>query len=45
MQTDWDKREVRFNLTDKTAFDAEAVKKALKAQGFAVAEVKSAPPK
>lgn len=43
VQTDTDKREVRFNLKDKTAFDADAVKAALKAQNFPKVEVKSAP--
>jgi hypothetical protein len=42
VHTDVDKREVRFNLSDKKAFDAAAVKTALKGQGFE-AEVKSAP--
>ena len=40
IQTDVDKREVRFNLTDKNGFDAEAVKSVLKAEGFPKAEVK-----
>ena len=44
MVTDVDKREVRFNLKEKESFDQDAVKEALKAQGFAKAEVKSAPP-
>ena len=43
IQTDVDNREVRFNLKDKTAFDMEAVKQALKAQGFREATLKSAP--
>jgi len=43
VQTDVGKREVRFNLTDKAAFDADEVKNALKNQGFATAEVKSGP--
>ncbi|HME90506.1 MAG TPA: hypothetical protein VKE49_03730 [Myxococcaceae bacterium] len=43
IQTDVNTREVRFNLTDKKAFDAEAVKAALKEQSFPAAEVKSAP--
>ncbi len=42
VETDVDKREVRFNLSDQEAFDAGAVKTALKGQGFD-AEVKSAP--
>jgi len=37
-------REVRFNLKDKSAFNEEAVKAALRAQGFKEATVKSAPP-
>lgn len=43
IQTDVDKREVRFNLRDKGAFNAEAVKHALKGQGFASSQVKAAP--
>jgi hypothetical protein len=38
-------REVRFNLKDKTAFDEEAVKKALAEQKFPEVTVKSAPKK
>jgi hypothetical protein len=38
-----DKRELRFNLKDKSAFDADQVKKALKDQGFNTAEVKAGP--
>ena len=41
VETDVDKREVRFNLKDKGAFNQDEVKEALKAQGFAKAEVKS----
>jgi len=44
IQTDVGKREVRFNLNDKNAFNSDDVKKALKAQGFPIAEVKSGPP-
>jgi hypothetical protein len=36
-------RELGFNLKDKQQFNAEAVKKALKAQGFAEAEIKAGP--
>jgi len=43
IQTDVDKRELRFDLKDKGAFNAEDVKRALRAQGFPVAEVKSGP--
>ena len=43
IQTDVNKREVRFNLKDKGAWSADAVKNALKNQGFAVVEVKAAP--
>ena len=43
IQTDVERREVRFNLTDKAAFKADEVKKALKAQGFAAAELKPGP--
>jgi len=43
IQTDVARREVRFNLADKAAFKAGEVKKALKAQGFAAAELKSGP--
>jgi hypothetical protein len=43
IQTDVDKREVRFNVKDRDAFKADDVKKALGAQGFASAEVKSEP--
>lgn len=41
IQTDVGKREVRFNLKDKGAFNEDEVKQALKAQGFAKAGVKS----
>jgi hypothetical protein len=43
VQTDVDRREVRFNLADKGGFNEEEVKKALKAQGFPEVTVKSAP--
>jgi hypothetical protein len=43
IQTDVDKRELRFNLIDKGAFNADALKSALRAQGFPVANLKSGP--
>jgi hypothetical protein len=43
VQTDVDRREVRFNLKERDAFNEEEVKKALKAQGFPEVTVKSAP--
>jgi copper chaperone CopZ len=43
IQTDVDRREVRFNLKEKGAFDVVQVQNALKAQGFPKAEVKSGP--
>jgi hypothetical protein len=43
VQTDVNKREVRFNLKDKSAWRADEVKNALKDQGFPAVEVKSAP--
>jgi len=43
IQTIIDTREVRFDLKDKSAFNEEAVKAALKAQGFKEATVKLAP--
>jgi hypothetical protein len=45
IQIDIPNREVRFNLKDKGAFKEEELKKALKAQGFPVVTVKSAPTK
>jgi hypothetical protein len=39
----FDDRELRFDLKDKSQFDAEALKKALKAEGFPDVEIKSAP--
>ena len=36
-------RELRFNLKDKSQFNAEEVKKALTDQGFANVEIKSGP--
>jgi hypothetical protein len=44
IQTDVDKREVRFNLKDKTAANRDAVTKALQAQRFPEVEVKAWPP-
>jgi hypothetical protein len=38
-----DRREVRFNLKDKGAFNLDEAKRALKAQGFAEVELKAAP--
>jgi hypothetical protein len=43
--TDVDRREVRFNLKDKSAFKEAEVKKALQDQHFAKVTVKSAPTK
>ena len=43
IQTDTDKREVRFNLKEKKAFDMEKVKEALKGQRFNEVTLKSAP--
>jgi hypothetical protein len=40
---DFKKRELKFRLKDKARFDEAEVKKALKAQGFADVEVRSAP--
>jgi hypothetical protein len=37
IQTDVNRREVRFNLKEKQAFDANAVMTALKSAGFPVA--------
>jgi hypothetical protein len=36
-------RELRFSLKDKTQFNAEALKTALKAEGFPNVQVKTAP--
>ena len=44
IETDVGKREVRFNLKDKGAFNAEEARNALKGQGFAKVDVKSGPP-
>ncbi len=43
IQTDVERREVRFDLKDKGAFDEEAVRKALKDEGFREVAVRSAP--
>jgi hypothetical protein len=43
IQTDVDRREVRFNLKDKKSWNEEAVKKALKEQRFPEVNVKAAP--
>ena len=43
IQTDVSKREVRFNLKEKKAFNMEEAKKALKAKGFPEVTLKSAP--
>jgi hypothetical protein len=37
-------RELRFNLKNKSQFNADALKKALKAEGFPDVKVKTAPP-
>jgi hypothetical protein len=44
IQTDVDRREVRFDLTDKKAFDEAAVRQALKDQRFPAVTVTTAPP-
>jgi hypothetical protein len=43
VQTDVDKREVRFNLKDKKGFQEEEVRQALKAKGFREMTVRSVP--
>jgi hypothetical protein len=43
IQTDVDRREVRFNLKDGSGFNEEGVKQALKEQGFPEVTVKAAP--
>ena len=40
---DFKTRELRFSVNDKTKFNAQDVKSALKAEGFADAEITSAP--
>jgi hypothetical protein len=44
IQTDVDKREVRFDLKDKKGFNEEEVRKALKEKGFPELTVRSTPP-
>ena len=44
VQTDVERREVRFDLKDKGGFNEDAVKSALKDQGFPEVTVKAAPP-
>jgi hypothetical protein len=41
IQTDVPKREVRFNLKDKTAWNEDAVRQALQAKNFPEVTVKS----
>ena len=43
IQTDVDRREVRFNLKEKGAFKLDQVQQALKAQGFPKTELKAGP--
>jgi hypothetical protein len=43
MQMNFKARELRFCLTDKGQFNVEALKQALKAQGFPDSEVKTGP--
>lgn len=40
---DFPSRELRFGLTDRDQYDEQAVKDALKAQGFPGAELRSGP--
>jgi hypothetical protein len=40
---DFDKREVKFSIKDKSRFNAEAILEALKRQGFPNAAVQSPP--
>jgi hypothetical protein len=40
---DFKTRELKFGFTDKDRFDADAVKSALKTQGFADAELLAGP--
>jgi hypothetical protein len=44
IQIDTTKHELRFNLKDKSAFNLDAVKSALKAQGFDTVELLAGPP-
>ena len=41
--TDVDRREVRFNLKDQSAFNLDEAKRALKTQGFAEVELSAGP--
>ncbi len=43
VETDVSTREVRFNITDKAAWNEDEVKKALKDQRFSEVTVKAAP--
>jgi hypothetical protein len=43
VQTDVNRREVRFDLKDPAAFREEEVRKALKAQGFREVTLRSGP--
>jgi len=43
IQVDIPRRELRFNLKDKSTFNEDEVKKALQAQGFPEVTVTSAP--
>ena len=43
IQTDVARREVRFDLKDRGAFNEDEVTKALQGQGFPVVTVKAAP--
>jgi hypothetical protein len=43
IQTDVDRREVRFDLKDKKGFNEEQAKEALKKQGFPEVTVRSLP--
>lgn len=44
VKTDTDKREVRFKLTDRSAWNEDAVRQAFKDQNFPEMTVKSMPP-
>jgi hypothetical protein len=41
--TDWDNREVRFNLLDKSSFNETTAREALQKEGFREVTVKSGP--
>jgi hypothetical protein len=43
IQMDFDTREVKFGIKDKSQFNAEAILKALKGQGFPNSTVKTPP--